>query len=267
MTFRATSKWFGPRWLVDDGEESTRIQYSHDLMLDAVLERTQLGQLAKYPDTAALLGIEGALEAIGRDRRTVRGIGESATSYATRLKAWLPDAKKRGSPFALLKKLQEYIGAGSSMRTVDARGNWFSRSAAGGESYLLNQGNWNWDSAVPASPEWARFWVIIYPGTRWIQGPAWGAVGGPTWGTNEFSWGSTATDEEVERVRSIILNWKPAGTRCQTIIVAFDAASFAPTNPLGTPGMPDGTWSRGSALVGGINTPTRLSTAIYWDGT
>ena len=60
MDFRTRNKQFGPRWLVDDGAESTLVQYSLDLMLDASLERLYLGMLARYPDTAALLGGEGA---------------------------------------------------------------------------------------------------------------------------------------------------------------------------------------------------------------
>jgi len=260
MDFRTRNKQFGPRWLVDDGAESTLVQYSLDLMLDASLERLYLGMLARYPDTAALLGVEGALEAIGRDRRTLRGLGpESATSYAARLKRWLHDAKKRGSPFMLMQKLQEYIAAGSSFRTVDARGNWFSRSATGVETYTLNTGNWNWDSTVPSS-QWARFWVIIYPGTRWSHSANWGS--GQLWGDTEKTWGTTATPSEVAGVRGIVADWKPAGTRCDKIIIAFDAASFNPAAP-----EPDGQWGKPSKVVGGVHVATRLSTADYWDGT
>jgi hypothetical protein len=260
MDFRTRNKQFGPRWLVDDDGESTLVQYSLDLVIDASLERLYLGMLARYPDTAALLGIEGALEAIGRDRRTLRGLGpETATSYATRLKRWLVDAKKRGSPFMLMQKLQEYIAAGSSFRTVDARGNWFSRSATGVETYTLNTGNWNWDSTVPSS-QWARFWVIIYPGTRWSHAPTWGS--GEVWGDTEKTWGTTATPSEVAGVRGIVADWKPAGTRCANIIIAFDPASFSPTAP-----EPDGQWGKPHKMVGGAWVPSRLTTANYWEGT
>lgn len=260
MDFRTRNRQFGPPWLVDDDEESTLIQYSLDLVLDAALQRTYLGLLAKLPDTAAELGIAGALEGIGRDRRILRGLGpEAAATYATRLKAWLPDAKKRGSPFALLKVLQQFIGGGSSMRTVDARGNWFSRSAAGVETYTLNTGNWNWDSTVSAA-NWARFWVIIYPGTRWSHAPTWGS--GELWGDTEKTWGTTATPSEVAQVRGIVADWKPAGTRCVNIIIAFDAASFSPTAP-----EPDGKWGKPHKMVGGVWVPSRLTTADYWDGT
>jgi hypothetical protein len=263
MNFRTRNKHFGPPWLVGDGtagDEATLVQYTHDLLLDAFLQRVYLGLLARLPDTAAELGIDGALTRIGRDRRLPRGLGpETDASYATRLKAWLPDIRKKGSPFALLKKLQEFIGAGSSMRTVDARGNWFSRSAAGVETYTLNTGNWNWDSTVAAA-NWARFWVIIYPGTRWSHAPTWGS--GELWGDTEKTWGTTATPSEVAQVRGIVADWKPAGTRCVNIIIAFDPASFSPTAP-----EPDGKWGKPSKVVGGVHVATRLATADYWDGT
>jgi hypothetical protein len=258
-TFRTTSKFFGPPWLVNDGAESTLVQYSLDLMLDAYLERMRLGLLARLPDAAEL--VTGALELLGRDRRTIRGIGESDTTYAGRLKNWLVDARRRGNPFAMLQKLSEYVGADSSFRTVDARGNWFSRSATGVETYTLDTGNWNWDSSVPSSPQWSRFWVIIYPGTRWTTGTTeWGT--GSTWGTPGTSWGSTMNESEVAAVRQIVSEWKPSGTRCVSVILAFDPASFDPAAP-----EPDGTWGTWYKLSAGVAVPSRLGTARYFEGT
>lgn len=259
--FSNTWRARGPRWLVDDGGEASMLSASLALMLDLYVRRLEIGLMARLPDGAVLEGVEGALAAIGRDRRTLRGLGpESDSSYATRLKSAFTDAKKRGSAFALLKKLQEFVGGGSSFRTVDARGNWFSRSAAGVESYTLNTGNWNWDSTVPSSPQWSRFWVIIYPGTRWSHAPTWGS--GEVWGATEKTWGTTATPSEVAQVRQIVSEWKPAGTRCVNIIIAFDPASFDPSTP-----EPDGKWGKPHKNVGGVWVPSRLTTANYWEGT
>lgn len=261
VNFSNTHRWMGPRWLVDDGADASRIGASTSLIMDLFMRRLELGLMARLPDYAVLGDIEGALAAIGRDRRTLRGLGpEADATYATRLKAAFTDAKRRGSPFALMQKLQEFIAAGSSFRTVDARGNWFSRSAAGVETYTLNTGNWNWDSTVPSSPQWARFWVIIYPGTRWSHSATWGS--GQLWGDIEKTWGTTATPSEVAQVRQIVTEWKPAGTRCVNIIIAFDAASFSPTAP-----EPDGQWGKPHKVVAGVHVPSRLTTADYWDGT
>lgn len=259
VTHRTTHRWYGPRWLVDDGGESTLVGYALSLLLDAATERTHYGLLARFPEYAAALGMTDAVDLTGRDRRTLRGIGETDAAYAARLTAWLEDARKRGSPWMLMQKLSEYIGGGSSFRTVDARGNWFSRSAAGVETYLLNQMNWNWDSTVAAS-NWSRFWVIIYPGTRWTTAGTWGS--GEIWGNQDETWGTSATPTQVQQVRQIVAEWKPAGTRCVNIIIAFDAASFSPSAP-----EPDGTWGKPYKVVGGVNVPSRLTTARYWDGT
>lgn len=255
ITFRTLRKRLAPRWLTEG--EGGLVGYALDLIKDAYAERIYLGLLARLPETAAT----DALAKIGRDRRTLRGLGpETDASYATRLKAWLTDAKRRGSPFALMQKLQEFIAGGSSFRIVDARGNWYSRSAAGVETYALNTGNWNWDSSVPSSPQWSRFWVIIYPGTRWSHSATWGS--GQLWGDTEKTWGTTATPGEVAQVRGIVADWKPAGTRCVNIIIAFDPASFDPTAP-----EPDGKWGKPSKVVAGVHVATRLATADYWDGT
>ncbi len=258
-SFRTTRRFMGPPWLVSEGE-SRLIGYALDLIKDAFAERLRLGLLARYPSTAPA----DALPYIGRDRRVVRGINETIASYVARLIAWLDDRKTQGNPFTLLKKLHEYTGTahGCSFRTVDARGNWFSRAADGTETYKIDQGNWNWNESDPV--EWfSRFWVIIYPGTLWTEGGGWDDPDNE-WGskTNESqTWGSTATPDQVSTVRSIVADWMPGHSRCINIILAFDPASFDPDDP-----EPDGLWEHSSKNVGGVQVPARLQTARYWDG-
>src|SRR5690606_37815267 len=169
-----------------------------------------------------------------RDRRVVRGLGESAESYAIRLLRWLDDRQRSGDPFALLQKLAEFTGPGPSFRTVDARGNWFSRAADGTESYVLNTGNWNWDG--PIGERWSRFWVIIYPNGLWSAETNW-AEPDEVWGDPDGTWGTTANLDVVDTIRGIVADWKPAGKKCVNIIVALDPDSFDPSSP-----EPDGTW-------------------------
>jgi hypothetical protein len=251
FNFRNTR--LGPPRYTSKGEAGL-LWYAMDLIMDAFRERAFRSLLARYPDYAE----DDMLALIAKDRRVVRGIDESIASWATRCKRWLDDAQHRGSPWMLMQKLSEYIGAGSSFRTVDAAGNWFSRSAAGVETYSLATGNWNWDNTVSAS-NWSRFWVIIYPGTRWTTSATWGS--GQLWGDDEKTWGSTATAEQISTVRWLINEWKPLGTKCDTIIVAFDAASFNPASP-----EPDGLWGKWYKTVAGVAIPSRLLTARYADG-
>lgn len=258
--FRYLRKFLGPERFTSDGE-SLLIGASLDVVKDGYFEVWRQSLLARFPETAPPDG----LAQMGRDRRVIRGINESSESYAQRLLRWLDDRQTAGNAFALMQKLAEYTGPLCSFRTVDARGNWYSRSADGTLSLHLKEANWDWDG-LPVGKRWARFWVIIYPNGLWTEGPGWGDDDAPTWGDAGTTWGSTATPEQVATIRFLIRDWKPDGTRCVNVIVAFDPTSFDPTAALHAPGMPDGLWGSWSKNVDGVQVPARLSSARYWDG-
>lgn len=269
-SFRNVRPFLAPRWLTEG--EGGLVGYALDLVKDAFAERVRLGLLARLPQndpTGATTAPPDALAAMGRDRRVVRARSETDQQYAARLLRWIDDRKTAGSAFTLLRKLSEYLGPLPSFRVVDDSGNWYSRAANGAESYELEKLNWNWDHpeysgrtgwAESSAGPWARFWVIIYPNGLWTQSTEWGGTG-TEWGAGSGSWGSSATAEEVQLVRAIVADWKPANTYCHTIIVAFDPDSFNPAAP-----EPDGYWRTWSKVVGGVRVPSRLTTAIYWDG-
>ncbi len=248
-----------PSWLTDPGD-GLEVLHSLGICMDAQAERTYQGTLARFPDHAPA----DALPPMSRDRKIVRGINESAESFAARLIKWLDDHKVRGNPYALLEQLQAYLVIPTAVRTVDNRGNWFSIDEDGNRSALIDQGNWDWDGDTAS---WSRFWVIIYPpATLWVQGdPAIGDA--DLWageiGRAGYTIGSTATQEDVAGVRTIVRQWKPAGTLCLWIIVAFDPASFDPTD--GAPPNPDGDWGIWHERVDPA-VAVRLGTASFWDG-
>lgn len=259
--YRRSLRFLGPSWLMTEGE-GPFIERSIGKMMDAFMERTRQGLRARFPSYAP----ESALAPLGRDRRIIRGIDEPTASYSARLLSWLDDHRVRGNPWKLLEQLRSYCQADVRVRTVDQRGNWFTIDRDGTKSYLLDQGNWDWDGAAD-SPNWARFWVIIYPtsdGQPWEIEDTWGTSGlwgtGAHWGDGGV-WGTTATPGQVGDIRSIVQQWSPIGTRCEWIIIAFDDASFDPASP-----EPDGTWGPWSKISGGVAVPTRLSTARYWRG-
>lgn len=261
-SFRAIWKSLVPRWL-NEGEGGL-VGYVLMLLNDASLERLRLGHLARFPqqDANGTPGPDDALAALGRDRGVVRGIAETSRSYAYRLTQWLVNARKRGTAFQLMKDVASYVDfdgtKGVSYRVVDMRGNWFSRAADGTETYSLKQENWNWDGVAA---RWARFWLIIYPGTRWLANGVWGSAG-RKWGTPGATWGTTAAREHAPTIRQLISDAKPGGTRCETVIVALDDSTFDPSAP-----EPDGNWGRWGKNVNGVMTPTRLATARYFGGT
>lgn len=252
ITFRSLRKLHAPRWLTEGAGEL--VGFSLDLVKDAFLERARIGHLSRFPqqDRNGTPGASDALDAMGRDRRVIRGIDETDTTYAARLPEWLVDRRRAGNPFVLMKQLAGYVGVNASFRIVDNRGNWYSRAADGTQTSSLDTGNWDWDGDTDA---WARFWVIIYPGTRWVVEGVWDT--GALWDEPGLVWGSTATPDHAAGLNSILADWKPAGTR-GSIILAFDAASFDPTAP-----EPDGTWGKHYEYAAGVAVESRLGTARY----
>jgi hypothetical protein len=258
-TFRSIRKFLVPRWLSEG--EGELVGYALDAMKDAFLERLRLGHLARFPQNGpnGETAPEDALTAMGRDRRVIRGINETSVAYAARLTQWLVERRTAGNAFTLLRQLAAYTGPGFSFRTYDARGNCYSRDVNGNETAVL-QGTWNWDGATA---RWSRFWVVIYPSALWsISTATWGDAATPDWNPNAGQWGVDIPREHIRSVQAIVADWKPAGTRCVHIIVAFDPTSFDPASP-----EPDGTWGGWGKDVGGVRVPARLTTtARYLNG-
>ena len=257
--FRALRRKLGPRWLTEG--EGELVGVAIDTLKDAFVQRAFDGLMARFPQgdpTGATTAPEDALVAMGRDRRVVRGLNETSPSYAARMLTWIEDRKRAGNPFQLMKELADYTGPLCSFRTVDVRGNWYSRAVDGTKSVLLKQANWQWDTDTTGL-RWSRFWVIIYPNGLWVSS---GVLGAKVLGDDPTrTLGSTATAEQVATLRHLVNDWKPGGTRCVNVILALDPASFDPSAP-----EPDGLWAAQSKTVAGVQVPSRLATARYLDG-
>lgn len=263
--FRAARKFRGPGWVTgENGEEAELVGYSLELLRDASVRRVEAGLLARFPqqDPDGTPGHDAALAEIGRDRRILRGIGETSRGYAARLIPYKDHLRRRGSAYAMLQQLTAYVLGGSTGRTVDRSGNWCTIDAAGEPTWLADPGSWDWDSS--SNPEragfWANFWVVLYPGTTWSEGPAWGDADLSAWGSTDRTWGSTASPGEAASVRHLVRDWKPNGTRCVGAVIAFDTGTFDPTAA-----EPDGVWGRWSRVVNGVRVAARVTTARYVD--
>lgn len=257
-SFRQIRKSLAPSWLTTG--EGELVGYALDVMKDAFVERARLGLLARFPQNGpnGETAPADALTAMGRDRRIIRGITETSAAYALRLIRWLDDHRSKGTAFTMMRQLAGYCRSGFSFRIYDNRGNCYSRSAAGAETFDAST-DWDWDGN---STRWSRFWVVIYPTAAWADtseeygsGP-----GDPEYGDGT-QWGITIPLEETSNVRAIVREWKPAGTRCVNIIVALDPLSFDPAAP-----EPDGTWGADYKIVAGVAVPARLDTARYLQG-
>lgn len=133
---------------------------------------------------------------------------------------------------------------------------------------------WDWDSI--SNPEnatkWWHFWGFVYPpstapstlGGFPIQEPYDGFFWvydsqTESWGFNE-PWGTFTT------FKSLIRTFKPAKSRCVSVIFCPNAFDFDPTTlpafPF-TPGFPDGYWGWEVKLVMGQWVPTRRTDCRY----
>jgi hypothetical protein len=259
--FRDRAPELLPEWL--EAGEGLPTWWTVGLVIDAQLDKAYQGTYARFPTYAP----PDALRYVSRDRLIVRGPNEPPDVFAARALRWLDDHRLRGGPWALMEQLRGYMfPANVRIRTVDDRGNWFTIARDGTRSYVLNSGTWNWDSPVGRK---TRFWVIVYPEEiapgrfiPWGNDPVWGASASRIWGDRALTWGTTATPAEVATVRQIIRTWKPAGTSCKNIIIAYDDSSFDPSSP-----EPDGDWNLWGTGGNGPRTSNRLSTARYWRGT
>lgn len=256
--FRWSFKSLLPSWLREG--EGEALWYSIGWILDAGMDRMYRGLLARFPTFAP----PDAYPYFEQDRKIRRGIDEPAEGYIARLHRWLDAARIRGNAFAMLEQIRSYMGGdGIRVRSVDASGNWYTIDRDGSYSYLLAQGNWQWDG-VPNPPNWARFWIIIYPrkvvlpDTTVVYEP-WDLpprLDGDLYFDGSWAWGSDGNPEDIETLRKIVEDEKPAGTRQEWIVYYyFDDADPDAFDPLGP--APDGTWHQW-----GIGEPYDLNRAI-----
>lgn len=263
-TFRNIAEEISPPRLVTF--KAVRMVYSFiGVPLDTIAEASEQASLARFPMSAP----EDALVLIGRDRGIVRGPNEPSISYRQRLLLWLEAWKGAGVGGAMLDQIAGFITpATARIRIWTQLGVVYTREVDGTltiehvDSSDPTAG-WNWDNRPDL---WARFWLVIYSlsGGPWTREPVLGTpahyIGEriPTGG----SIGSSATVSDVESIRSIVNQWKPAASKCPYIMVAFDAAAFAPTDS--APPLPNGTWAEywDSATLAAH----RDTRAIYWKG-
>lgn len=274
IALRDLIRFLGPKWLTRDRsvgpasakvETDSRALYTLGLYYDATYDRIKLGIEQRFAGGGAALD---ALAYLGRDRQIFRGPSQSRASWELQIQRAWDDAQLWGMAFALLEQLRAFLSPNAlDLATVDNHGNWYL-IAGDGTRARVKGSEWDWDDE-PAT-EWGRFWTIVYmpDGIPFEPSPPWGdpELWGGAWGTPGYTWGSTATVDDITGLQRLTRSRRPAGTTCIHIIVVFDASSGA-FDPNGTaPPMPDGTWGHWSKNVGGVQVPARDPGAIYIDG-
>ena len=282
MSFTLSPAWEQklPGWI----REGTGRDFLDTMMwvVDGLAEgvhQVRLGTMALDDDPPA-----DAVPLFAKDRRIPQGFNEPITDYYARSASWRQIWTGAGRVRPLMESLAAIWGpTPPKIRLVrnfgwangNFRARWTTRNPDGTyERHIEDPSNWDWDGQLLPN----RAWVIIYAPTQTpVMGedgnyggillPVWGETGVRPDGTfDQKTIGTTAWREYVTRTQYVLDLMKPASVRIDKIIIAFDPASFDPTSPLGTPGMPDGTWANWSKQQGGIQVPTRLDTARYWKG-
>jgi hypothetical protein len=251
-----------PPWL--KGPVGSRLVYALTMPLDALTALCFQGVKARFP----LVGTPTALGAVGRDRGLRRGPNESAAAFAARCLSWLDAWKHAGSSYALLDQLAGFFSPNAPlMRVVSSNGAsaiWYTRNADGSRAlHVETPTNFNWDGA--GASKRTRFFVIVYDvaGNPYNLGGEWGD-GSRAWGDGGTI-GTSALPIDSDGFVGVLDDWTAAHAVSIFAIFAFAPASFSPTTPANTTGMPDGTWGTWSKVVGGVAVPARLTTARYWE--
>jgi hypothetical protein len=239
---------------------AARLVYAlYGLPLDIVAGMADQAAKSGFPTLAP----EDALPFIGRDRGIVRGPQEPSESYRARQLLWIQAWEDAGVGRAMLDQIAGYLTPMAvRLRIWTQVGIVYTRELDGELTIDRVAGDlWNWDGQ---SSLWSRFWVVIYSldGSPWTRMPRYGASSG-TWGSRPgLTWGSSATVSEARSIRGIIDEFKPALSKCQNVIISFDADAFAPTDA--APPLPAGTW--GEYWDTSSLSANRDRRALYWKG-
>jgi hypothetical protein len=199
--FRVWAAQLCPPWLRGDWGEQLVMAFG--LIYDLFAEEVRLSgeaSMMESPDFAP-----DALQRIGLERRMPRYLIDTDATYKSRLKNAWQAWQQAGTRQGVLAQLQ----------------------AMGVQATIVESFEWNWDDNPD---DWSRFWVVI-TGHAWTQT----VYGVPNYG--DCTYGSNMTVAEVEALRKLVRQWKPAHVRCQYLIVVFDEVAWAANQP-------DGSWQR-----------------------
>lgn len=141
-----------PPWLVQ--ARGTKLLGAIGDVLDSLVTRVAQGVRQRFPNDID----DSSLARVGRERRIRRGPGESAETYAARLRIWWDMHRIRGGPYALLWNLHHFFLSWLPGRkdVLDYRGKLVWIDAGG--TITRDAITWTADG----SEEWAQFWVFFY---------------------------------------------------------------------------------------------------------
>lgn len=264
-SFRGTLDKYCPSWLKPrpgGKDRGYRYLYALAFLADVGIDFAIECKSARFPG----IGTPTALPYISRDRQIRRGFAEPDDVFSLRVLSFRDDHRTQGNWLTLMRMVRAYLYPFKPrMRIVNNRGTWYTLNPDDTHQVVKDAGNWNWDGNTALR---SRAWLIIYSDAGpWEEPGGWGDGDAPAWGGEPATtWGTTATPEQVASVQAIIDEWRSGTALYVNVIIAFDPASFDPAAAPGAPNTPDGNWGHWSKNVAGVQVPSRLQTARYWDG-
>ena len=247
-TFREIVFALSPSWLrAKYGERF--IGLNEGLGADLIAEGAS--QALKAPWLKTDTSPNDALPSIGDEREIERTPGETDPKYRERLyDAW--DLWGEAATVLFAKNALAPFGIPDSSVTLVA--------------------NYQWNPD-PNSTHWSRWWVFISNPPTFALATWGGAVPG-NWGAGPYTWGSSATQQDIFSILRILRDWKSAHEIGVDVILGFNATVWG----IGTWGS--GTWS--SSIVKwpighfwgtkyqfkswGAPAPYNLAGTDYWGG-
>lgn len=224
-------------------------------VVDSSVARLLAAALIRFPSVER----PSALGAIGRERKLLRGPGETRAAYVTRLRAWWDAHRERGNAYSLLEQMRSYLGAVAPVvhEVVDYNGTRYTSHPDG--TITRDRVLWGAD----ASGHWARAWIMIHLDAPTIQAPVRDASGAVVLdGDGEPTLASASifalSDADLEMLRAIPRAWVPAHVERTTIVLLYPGAELwgyrAPTDPASDQTI--GTWADSDPAADQVWQPT-----------
>lgn len=205
------------------------VGFFHDMMVEVAVQAVKSNQMRS--DTFH----ESGLKLIGAERQMPRYPAETNIQYKDRLRdAWTA-----------------YVSAGNFNAIVDQLAHFgltaeiWEQTQEGPAPAHDSANIWDWDDNTA---KWSRFWTVItgHPYVKLV----WGEF---AYGDEGTTWGTSATEEDVQTVRDIIRHWKEAHVVFPHILIVLDSTAWDAIVPVTTGDRYDIYENRTDALA-------------YWDG-
>lgn len=213
-TYRDTVLNNLPRWM--KGYYGDRLNYAFSLLTDAMGELLVDGMAGKYPmKNHDDVYDNFVLSLCGAEHGIIRGLNESSSSYAERLKYWRNARRRKGNGFVLMEQIQALLSPYPvRMRIITDNGNRYTLKEGGYKySSLYTSLKYSDYSQVPVGTveiddvDWYwrngdnpnRFWVMIYDtsGTLYTRDGFWNSYGYFGDGQDSIRGWNTSTDQKV----------------------------------------------------------------------